>query len=224
MDADLQDPPEVIDKFLDKWEQGYEIVYGIIKKREGISFIRNLVNVIFYNFLNFVTKGMLPKNATTFRLIDRKVVAALNQMKESNRYTRGLSIWTGFRQIGVDFIRAPRFSGVSKGHFWHIYKLACNAIFAFTYLPLRVITVMGIFISCFSFLFLLAQLIMFVFIGRIVPGYATIIVIILFMFGVLFFMLGIIGEYLSRIYDEVKNRPLYIVWDEIGFDKKGEGR
>lgn len=220
MDADLQDPPEVVDKFLEKWEQGYEIVYGIIKKREGVSLIRNLFNTIFYNFLNFVTKGLLPKNVTAFRLMDRKVYEALNRMKESNRFTRGLSMWTGFRQIGVDFVRSPRFSGESKAPFWDIFKEACDAIFAFSYLPLKVITTLGIIISLFSFLFLLVQLRMIVFMGGDPPGYPTLITIMLLMFGILFFLLGIIGEYLSRIYDEVKNRPLYITRQEVGFNKK----
>lgn len=218
MDADLQDPPKVVDKFLQKWEEGNEVVYGVIKSRQGIGVFRRIFNKIFYFLLNFVTTGKMPQNVTAFRLMDKVVYRELNKMREKNRFTRGLCSWTGFRQIGVEFDRAPRFAGEPKSYFFDIFNEALDAIFSFSFLPLRCITILGIIVTCISLVFIIFLLIV-ASIYRTIPGYRSLIIMIFMMFGFMFTSLGIVGEYIARIFDEVKNRPIYIVKDEIGFEK-----
>lgn len=223
MDADLQDPPEVIEEFIEKWEQGYEVVYGIIRTREGVSPIRKFGNRIFYTLINAMTDiagSSIPQNVTAFRLMDRKVYEVLNRMGETNRFTRGLCTWSGFNQTGIEFDRADRFAGETKAPLSDIAKEAIDGMFSFSFLPIRIVTVIGIALSLFSFLFLAWQLIATMLMGASFEGYLTIISTILLMFGFLFLVLGIFGEYLARIFDEVKRRPLYVVKDTVGFSKE----
>ena len=217
MDADLQDPPETVDKFIKKWEKGYDVVYGIIRSREGISPIRNILNKVFYFLLNKLTQGAIPQNVTAFRLMDRQVYEVLNRMEESNRFTRGLCSWTGFSQVGLEFDRAERYAGESKSPFWDIFKEALDAIFSFSFMPLKIISVAGMFVSTFCFAFLIFQFFIYLIYGQEIPGYRTLIVTMLMMFGLLFIFLGIIGEYVARIFDEVKRRPIFVVRKEVGF-------
>jgi len=219
MDADLQDPPEIVDSFLEKWEQGHDVVYGIIVSREGISPLRKLLNRIFYYLLNKASQGTIPANVTAFRLIDRIVYSQLNQMPESHRFTRGLCSWTGFSQVGIEFKRSKRFAGESKAPFWDALKEALDALFSFSYLPLRFITFLGLALSAFCFAFLLFQIIVAIVMVEDVPGFRTVVFTILMMFGFLFISLGVIGEYIARIFDEVKGRPLFIVKNTMGFSK-----
>ena len=216
MMADLQEPIEIIDEFIKKWEEGYEIIYGIVKKRTA-GMARNFCSVFFYKIINQLTNNMFPENAADFRLIDKKVSLALNSMQEHNIYLRGLIAWTGFRQIGIPFDRKKRFAGKSKAHFLPVLDLALNGIFSFSYVPLRIVTFLGTTITIFSFLLFIYYLILFIIYGRVVPGLTTIILVMLFMFGLLFFALGIISEYLLRIYNEVKQRPNFIVKNKINF-------
>jgi len=218
MNADLQDPPEMIPDFLKKYDDGYQIVYGVIKKRHGESFIRKSLSSLFYIIINFLTKGLFPRNVSDFRLISDKVRNTVNSMNETNRYMRGIVAWTGYRHIGIEFERPARFAGRSKSGFMDIFKVAANGIFSFSYLPLRLTTILGIVISAGSFALLIVFLGMYLFYGRVVAGHTSTITIMLFLFGVLFFILGIIGEYLGRIYEEVKARPHFIVSEEIGLD------
>lgn len=218
MNADLQDPPELIPEFLRRWEAGYSIVYGVIKKRHGEKFLRKALSSLFYVIINALTRGLFPRNASDFRLVDKDVAKTINSMKETNRFMRGMIAWTGYSQIGVEFERPARFAGKSKSGLGAVFKVAMNGIFSFSYFPLRVITVLGIIISTSSFMLMVAFIISFFVLGRIVPGHTSTIVIMLFLFGILFFILGIIGEYLARIYDEVKGRPNFIVIEEIGVD------
>jgi dolichol-phosphate mannosyltransferase len=218
MDADLQDPPLVVDEFLRKWELGYEVVYGVINSREGVGFLKKVFNKIFYLILNFVTAGQMPQNVTAFRLMDKVVYRQLNRMNEKNRFTRGLCAWTGFRQIGVRFDRAKRFAGKPKSYFWDILDEAFDAIFSFSFLPLRCITILGVIVCILSFI-LLAYVLVIASIYRNVPGYRSLVLMVFMMFGFMFISLGIMGEYIARIFEEVKNRPIYIVKDEIGFEK-----
>jgi len=218
MDADLQDPPAVVDEFLRKWESGYEVVYGIINSREGVGFVKKVFNKIFYMILNFVTSGQMPQNVTAFRLMDKVVYRQLNKMNEKNRFTRGLCAWTGFRQTGIRFDRARRFAGEPKSYFLDILNEAFDAIFSFSFLPLRCITILGIIVSIFSFILIIYVLVI-ASVYRTVPGYRSLVLMVFMMFGFLFICLGIMGEYIARIFDEVKNRPIYIVKNEIGFDK-----
>lgn len=217
--ADLQDPPEVISKFLRKWEEGYEIVYGVIKKRADATFSRKIFSLLFYKVLNLTTGNIFPQNVSDFRLIDRKVTQVIKTMPERNKFLRGVIIWTGFSQIGVPFDRAQRFAGESKADFATVLKVAANGIFSFSYAPLKLVTLLGFFLSGVSFLLILYQISLYFIIGRGQPGVSTIVVLMGFLFGMLFLILGIIGEYLSRIYDEVKQRPSFIVRKKIGFDK-----
>lgn len=217
MNADLQDPPDLISNFLRKWEDGYQIVYGVIKKRHGESILRKSLSSAFYVVINKLTKGLFPRNVSDFRLMDKKVVKAVNSMSETNRFMRGIVAWTGFKQIGVEFERPKRFAGRSKSGYLAILKVALNGIFSFSYLPLRLTTYLGIIMSTVSFFMMGAFIMSFFIYGRVVPGHTSTIVIMLFLFGILFFVLGIIGEYLARVYDEVKGRPNFIVLEESGF-------
>lgn len=219
MMGDLQDPPEVTSDFLRKWEQGYEIVYGMIKKRADTSFIRKINSILFYKILSLLTGRIFPENVADFRLIDKKVYETVNKMPERNRFLRGLTIWTGFKQTGVLFNRHARFAGVSKADFLTVLKVAGNGIFSFSYIPLRFAIILGFAISALSFLSIVIELVLILIIGKIAPGIFTVIFLIGFMFGMLFIILGIIGEYLVRIYDEVKQRPNFIIKDAIGFNR-----
>ncbi|PIV11446.1 glycosyltransferase [Candidatus Roizmanbacteria bacterium CG03_land_8_20_14_0_80_35_26] len=214
MMADLQEPIGLISDFIKKWEDGYEIVYGIVKKRTA-SFFRNINSILFYKVINLLTKNMFPENASDFRLIDKKVYETINQMGEQNKYLRGLIIWTGFKHIGIPFNRAKRFAGESKAGFKTALYVALNGIFSFSYLPLRFVSVLGIGITLISFLMIAFYLYLFIVHGRETPGAATMILLTLSLFGILFFVLGIISEYLVRIYDEVKNRPSFIIKNKI---------
>jgi len=214
MMADLQEPIELISDFIKKWEQGYDIVYGIVKKRTG-KFFRNIFSVLFYKVINLLTGNMFPENASDFRLIDKKVYQAINNMEERNKYLRGLIAWTGFKQIGIEFNRNKRFAGESKADFMNVLSVAVNGIFSFSYIPLRFISILGFMITLTSFVLGIFYLYLYSIWGRVTPGATTTILLILSLFGILFFVLGIISEYLVRIYEEVKKRPIYIVKNKI---------
>ncbi len=217
MNADLQDPPEMISKYIRKWEEGYDIVYGQIEKREGVPFLRRFFSTTFYKIINKLTNDSIPEGASDFRLIDKKVYSIVNKMEERNKFLRGIIAWTGFKQIGISFDRPPRFAGESKADFLTVLKVAMNGIFSFSYFPLKVVTALGLVVSVVSFLMGILEIGLYLKYGQVVPGFTTTILLILFLFGILFFILGIIGEYLARIYDEVKQRPNYIVRNKIGF-------
>jgi glycosyltransferase involved in cell wall biosynthesis len=216
--GDLQEPPELISEFINKWKNGYEIVYGVVKRRADFSKIRELNSKIFYKILKMMTGDMFSENASDFRLIDEKVKNVINSMPERNKFLRGLITWTGFRQIGIPYSRKPRFAGASKADFLTVLKVAANGIFSFSYVPLRIVTIVGFLVSLISFSTILIELMLIIIFGRVAPGIFTVIFLIGFLFGILFIILGIIGEYLARIYDEVKQRPNYIVKDKIGFN------
>lgn len=216
MMADLQEPPELISKFLRKWEQGFEIVYAIVKKRPEVSITRRILSSLFYKVLNLMTNNMFPNNVADFRLVDRRVYQVVNSMPEQNKFLRGLISWTGFAQIGIPFERSPRFAGKSKADFSTVLRVAANGIFSFSYTPLKFVTVLGFILSLISFSMIIYQITLYLIYGRGTPGFSTIVVLTSFLFGMLFLILGIIGEYLSRIYDEVKARPNFIVRKKIG--------
>lgn len=217
MNADLQDPPELIPQFIQKWESGYEIVYGVIQKREGVNITRRWLSKAAYMIIFRLSNRMIPENASDFRLIDRKVYTIINSMKEKNKFLRGLVVWTGFKQIGVPFERQPRFAGESKADFRTVWGVAMNGIFSFSYFPLKIATAMGFLLFIITFILAFIEIFLYLFYGREVPGFTTTILVILFGFGMVFLMLGIMGTYLERIYDEVKQRPNFIVNSDIGF-------
>ena len=214
MMADLQEPIELVNRFVEKWEKGYQIVYGIVRQRTA-SKLRNFSSVMFYKIINFFTKNMFPENASDFRLIDKRVYLTINRMNEQNKYLRGLIMWTGFKHTGVPFNRKKRFAGESKADLKTVANVALNGMFSFSYLPLRMVSFLGITMTLISILLIFFYLYLFLVHGREAPGVATIILLILILFGILFFVLGIISEYIVRIYDEAKGRPTHIVKSKI---------
>ena len=216
MMGDLQDPPDMIPQFIRKWEQGYEIVYGIIKKRADTSFSREISSLLFYMILNKLTNNLFPENVSDFRLIDKKVYEIVKTMPERNKFLRGIINWTGFSQIGVSFNREKRFAGASKAYFFTVLKVALNGIFSFSYAPLKLVTLLGFALSVVSFMLIIYQLSLYIVVGRGEPGISTIVIVLGFLFGMLFLILGVMGEYLARIYDEVKQRPNFIIRNKIG--------
>lgn len=219
MTADLQDPPELITQFIKKWEQGYENVFGIVTRRQGTSLIRRFNSQLFYKIANRLTGGKIPRNVSDFRLVDKKVYRTINRIEERNRFIRGLFAWVGFRSIGIEHERKPRFAGESGAHTLKVLELALKAIFAHTYVPLRMITITGIVVSVASFIALIGIVIRVLGWGVPFPGFGTIMAVMLLLFGILFTMLGIVSEYVGLIYEEVKQRPNFIVTSGLGFEE-----
>ena len=215
MTADLQDPPELISEFLRKWEAGWENIYGIVTKRGGTGPIRRLNSKMFYYVADKLTDGRIPKNASDFRLVDKKVYLAIKSMTERNRFVRGLFAWAGFKSIGVPMERPPRFGGVSNAHSLKVIDLAFKGIFAHSYKPLRLITVFGIVLSAISFLAIIPLAIIWITSGVPFAGFGTIVSLFLFVLGILSLMIGILSEYIGLIYEEVKARPNYVVSEFI---------
>ena len=216
MAADLQDPPEVIPEFLRHWEAGVHNVYGLVTERRGTGPLRRFNSQAFYWLANKLTSGRMPRNVSDFRLMDRRLYETLRGMDERNRFMRGLAAWAGFESIGVPVPRAPRYGGSSKAYSFAVFGFAVRAIFAHTYLPLRIITVIGV---LFSFASAVAFVVLFViWETRGVPfaGFGSLVSLGLFSFGMLTVMLGVIAEYLGLIYEEVKRRPNFIVQETIG--------
>jgi dolichol-phosphate mannosyltransferase len=211
MTADLQDPPEFISKFLRKWEDGWENVYGVITKRTGTGPIRTFNSKLFYFVADKLTDGRIPKNASDFRLVDKKVYLAIKSMAERNRFVRGLFAWAGFKSIGIPMERPPRFGGVSNAHTFGVIDLAFKGIFAHSYKPLRLITMFGIILSAISFLTIIPLAIIWITSGVPFAGFGTIVSLFLFVLGILSLMIGILSEYIGLIYEEVKARPNYLV-------------
>jgi len=211
MTADLQDPPELISEFLRYWEQGYENIYGVVTKREGTGPIRTMNSKLFYWLAGKLTDGRIPRNASDFRLVDRKVYLAVRGMTERNRFVRGLFAWAGFKSIGVPMERPPRFGGVSNAHTLKVLDLAFKGIFAHSYKPLRLITVFGFVLSALSFISILPLFFLWLFVGVPFAGFGTLVGLFLLVFGIVSLMLGILSEYVGLIYEEVKSRPNYVV-------------
>jgi len=213
IDADLQDPPEVILDLISKWREGYEVVYAVREEREGESWFKKTTASFFYRLINRITDVEIPLDTGDFRLMDHKVVQVMNRMREKHRFPRGMSAWVGFRQIGVQYKRKPRFAGETKYPLKKMIRLALNAITSFSYFPLQLATYIGFISAGLSVLAIPVVAILRLVTGTALFGQATTLVIVLFLGGVQLISLGIIGEYIGRIYDEAKGRPLYIVAD-----------
>ncbi len=216
MTADLQDPPELITEFIKKWEEGYENIYMHVLKRRGTGPIRSFNSRAFYWLAGKLTDNRIPKNVSDYRLLDRKVYEAVRDMKERNRFVRGLVAWVGFKSIGVEAERAERFGGVSNAHSLKVIDLAFKGIFSHSYIPLKLITMTGVVLSLTSFVSIAVFTYVWVFIGVPFAGFGTIVSVAVLAFGTLTFMLGIIAEYLGLIYEEVKGRPNFIVSEKLG--------
>ena len=213
IDADLQDPPEVILELARKWKEGYEVVYAVRGEREGESWFKKFTAAMFYRIIYSITDVKIPVDTGDFRLMDRKVVDVLKRMKERHRFPRGMSAWVGFKQIGVTYKRSARVAGVTKYPFSKMLKLALNAITGFSYFPLQVATYFGFISAGVSILAIPIVVYMRIMGSGAFFGQATTLIAVLFLGGVQLISLGILGEYIGRLYDEAKGRPLYIVRD-----------
>ncbi len=213
IDADLQDPPETMLELAKKWKEGYEVVYAVRAEREGESWFKKFTAAMFYRLIYSITDVKIPVDTGDFRLMDRKVVNVLKQMNERHRFPRGMSAWVGFRQIGVTYKRAARVAGVTKYPFSKMLKLALNAITGFSYFPLQVATYFGFFSAGVSIFAIPLVIYMRMTGSGAFFGQATTLIAVLFLGGVQLISLGILGEYIGRLYDEAKGRPLYIVRD-----------
>jgi len=211
IDADLQDPPEVILELAKKWKEGYEVVYAVRAEREGESWFKLWTASLFYRIVYHITDVKIPLDTGDFRLMDRKVVDVLKSMRERHRFPRGMSAWVGFKQIGVEYKRAARHAGVTKYPFNKMLGLALNAITSFSYFPLQVATYFGFLSAGISILAIPVVIYMRMAGIPQFTGQATTLIAVLFLGGVQLISLGILGEYIGRLYDEAKGRPLYIV-------------
>ena len=221
IDADLQDPPELIIKMIEKWEAGYDVIYGVRESREGETFFKKITAKLFYKLIDKITRINIPANTGDFRLMDRRVVDALIQMPERNRFLRGMVSWVGYKQIGIPYRRNARFAGETKFTVGKMMRFAMDAITGFSYFPLQLATYLGFLMAPLSILAIIVVVLLRLF-GPATPllGQATTLVAVLFLGSVQLISLGIIGEYLGRIYDEVKQRPLYLVDKKWGFESE----
>ncbi|MGI6085078.1 MAG: glycosyltransferase family 2 protein [Acetivibrionales bacterium] len=212
IDGDLQDPPELIPDMIKIWHDGYDVVYGRRKSRQGETFFKKFTAKVFYRILHSLTSVDIPVDTGDFRLIDRRVCEALKQLPERSRYVRGLMSWVGFRQTAIEFERSKRFAGETKYPLKKMLKLAMDGIMSFSYKPLKFASYIGSILSGISFLYLIFVVVQKLFFPETSQsGWASLIAVSLFFNGIILLMLGIIGEYIGRIYDEAKGRPLYII-------------
>jgi dolichol-phosphate mannosyltransferase len=222
IDADLQDPPELILEMIKKWQEGYKVVYAVRSERKGETWFKLFTAKLFYRLIYRITDVNIPLDTGDFRLMDRQVVDTMKQMRERHRFIRGMTSWVGFSQTGVTYVRQERFAGETSYPLRKMLKFASDAITGFSYLPLQLATYLGFIVAALSGLGMIG-----VILARLIGqqpffGQATTLVTVLFLGGVQLISLGIVGEYLGRIYDEVKNRPLYVVNQAVGFEKSPE--
>lgn len=211
IDADLQDPPELIHDFIQYWEEGYDNVYGKRTKREGETWAKKLTASFFYKILGYLSDIYIPENTGDFRLISRQAIDSLKTLRERHRFMKGLYSWIGYNTKAVEYQRAPRFAGNTKWNYWRLWNFALEGITSFTIAPLKMATYIGGTISILSFIYAIYIIIKTFIYGIDVPGYASQMVAILLLGGMNLAALGIIGEYLGRMFNETKNRPLYLV-------------
>ena len=211
IDADLQDPPEVVLELIAKWREGNEVVFAVRAEREGETWFKTFTASLFYRLIFRITDVKIPLDTGDFRLLDRKVVNVMNSMREKHRFLRGMSAWVGFRQVGVPYRRAARFAGSTKYPFRKMLKLAITAITGFSYFPLQMATYVGFIAALLAIIAIPLVIIMRLAGSEAFFGQASTLIAVLFLGGVQLISLGILGEYIGRIYDEVKGRPLYIV-------------
>ena len=220
IDADLQDPPELIPEMLKLWEEGNEVIYGKRKTREGESKFKLLTAKMFYNTLNALSDVDIPKDTGDFRLVDRKVVDVINSLPEHNKFLRGLFSWVGFEQKAFEYERKERFAGKTKYPLKKMLKLASDGIIGFSSKPLKIVGGLGIITICISFIILIYAILSFTFKwNQLAPGWTSLMVATTFFSGVILISLWMIGEYISRIYDETKGRPQYIINKEINIEE-----
>lgn len=211
IDADLQDPPELIPQMIDKWQEGYEVVYAQRSKRKGETLFKRLTASMFYRTLRVLTEINIPLDTGDFRLIDRKVCEAMRGIREKNRFVRGLVSWVGFRHTAIGYVREERFAGETKYPLNKMLRFSVDGIASFSHKPLKLALYLGFIISFTSFVYLVISLCLKLFTDSTVTGWTPLIACLLLLNGLILILLGILGEYVGRIYDETKNRPLYIL-------------
>lgn len=220
IDADLQDPPELIEELVAKWREGYDVVYATRRTRQGETWLKRFTADAFYQTIGKMSPVPIPRNTGDFRLLDRKVVEALKQLPERTRFMKGLFAWVGFKQTSILFERQPRFQGQTTWNYWKLWNFALDGIASFSFIPLKVWSYLGLSVSFVSLLYASFLILRTLIFGIDVPGYASLMVAILFLGGIQLITLGIIGEYLGRVYEEVKGRPLYVVRECYGFEEQ----
>ncbi|WP_293362345.1 glycosyltransferase family 2 protein [Phenylobacterium sp.] len=218
LDADLQDPPELIADFVALWEQGYDVVYGVRADRSSDTRAKRWTAGLFYRSFNWLAEREIPASTGDFRLMDRAVVEALKALPERNRFMKGLFAWVGFRQVGVPYVRPERVAGTSSFPYRRLFRFALDGMTSFSTAPLRVWTVVGATSAVVALLAAAIIVVRVLVVGRDVPGYASLMVVILFAFALQMIALGVLGEYIGRMYQEVKGRPIYLIRDRVGFD------
>ena len=218
IDADLQDPPELIPKFIDAWRQGYDVVYGTRASRAGESRLKRFTAAAFYRVMERLSSTHVPRDTGDFRLMNRRAVAALGELRERQRFMKGLFAWVGFKQTSIVYERDARFAGTSKFNYWRLWNFAIEGITSFSGAPLKVATYIGVMTAMLSFLFGAFVLFKAIFFGDAVRGYPTLMLVILFLGGTQLIALGLIGEYLGRLYLEAKQRPLYLIDEYVASD------
>ena len=218
IDADLQDPPELIAQLVEKWKEGFDVVYATRQSRQGETWLKRFTADAFYRVIGKMSKVAIPRNTGDFRLLDRQVVEALKRFPERNRFMKGLFSWVGFRQTSVLFDRQPRHEGLTSFSFWKLWNFALDGITSFSLVPLKLWTYLGLSFASMAFVYASFLVIRTFFQGIDVPGYASLMVVVLFLGGINLIGLGVVGEYLGRVYEEVKERPLYLVRETYGID------
>jgi polyisoprenyl-phosphate glycosyltransferase len=217
IDADLQDPPELIVSLVNKWREGYDVVYATRRSRQSESWLKQFTASAFYRLIRQISRVSIPQDTGDFRLIDQRVVDSLKQMPERTRFMKGLFAWVGYRQTAIYYDRPQRYKGATKWNYWKLWNLAIDGITSFSLVPLKVWSYVGLSISMVAFVYATFLVLRTLILGIDVPGYASLMVIILFLGGVQLITLGVLGEYIGRIYEEVKGRPLYLVRSCYGF-------
>jgi dolichol-phosphate mannosyltransferase len=215
MDADLQDPPEVIPALVTRWREGFEVVYAVRAEREAETWFKKFTAALFYRLINRITDVEIPLDTGDFRLMDRQVIDVLRSMREKHRFPRAMAAWVGFRQSGVPYRRAARYAGETKYPFRKMVRLALNAITGFSYFPLQIATYLGFASALISILAIPVVIVLRLIGSQAFFGQATTLIAVLFLGGVQLVSLGILGEYIGRVYDEAKDRPLYIVRHDL---------
>ena len=221
IDADLQDPPELIASLVSKWREGYDVVYASRQERRGETWLKRTTASLFYRVMHSIGDVPIPENTGDFRLLSRRCLDALASCRERRRFMKGLFAWVGFRQASIGYDREPRFAGKTKWNYWRLWNLAIEGITSFTIAPLKLATYFGLLTALVSFMygaFIIGRTIL---LGRVLPGYASMMVVILFLAGVQLIAMGVIGEYVGRIFVEVKNRPLYLVENYAAARREG---
>ncbi len=218
IDADLQDPPEMIPEMVNRWREGFDVVYGRRIARKGETWFKKMTAKLFYRFLRAMTSVSIPVDTGDFRLMDRKVCDTLNDMRERSRYIRGMVAWAGFRQTAVEYVREERFAGETKYPLRKMLRLSADAVTSFSTKPLKLAGILGFAMSGAGFVYLLIVLYQRLFTDTTVPGWSSMIVISLLFHGITLSLLGVLGEYIGRIYEEAKGRPLYIVADTVNVE------